>query len=95
MKSEKLYPNDKKILLHLASQDKKVNWLDRKEFSMNEKTFWNRVKYLEDCKYVGVIRHAGLKNLYFLTPKGEEAIQIENEINDLTAKIFDLSDFRR
>jgi hypothetical protein len=64
MKKNKIYPNDKTILLHLALQEKKMNWLNKKDFSMNEKTFWNRVKYLEDCGYVGVIRHAGLKNLY-------------------------------
>jgi hypothetical protein len=95
MKSEKLYPNDKKILLHLAAQERKMHWLNRKDFSMNEKTFWNRVKYLEECEYLGVIRHSGLKNLYYLTAKAFEAIQQENEKDDLTAKIFDLSDFRR
>lgn len=95
MKLKKIYPNDKKILMHLALQEKKMNWLNKKDFSMNEKTFWNRVKYLEDCGYVGVIRHAGLKNLYYLTELGQGPIITPDQTPDLTAKIFDLSDFRR
>ena len=95
MKKNKIYPNDKKILLHLALQEKKMNWLNKKDFSMNEKTFWNRVKYLEDCGYVGVIRNAGLKNLYHLTELGHKAIMLPDQTPDITAQIFDLTDFSR
>jgi len=94
MKYAKLYPNDKKILRNLLGNNKRVQWLNRHDFSMNEKTFWNRVKYLEEGGYLNVIRHAGLKNLYSLTDQAMEYLQQEEKL-DYDPKIFALTDFRK
>lgn len=74
-KYKKLYPNDLKILNHLSALPQRVVWLNRNEFSMNEKTFWGRITHLEKGGYINVIRHAGLKNLYSLTDKGHSVTQ--------------------
>lgn len=63
--------------MNLRNQGKRVAWLNRNEFSMNEKTFWNRVKYLEMGGYLTVIRHEGLKNLYSLTDLGLHATECQ------------------
>ena len=62
---------------------------------MNEKTFWNRIKYLEELGFINVIRHAGLKNLYSLTDQGVSCVQIKSQTPQYDPKIFDLTDFRQ
>lgn len=88
-----LYHNDKKILLELSRRDSKLSWLDRKDFSMNEKTFWNRIKYLEEGGYINVIRHSGVKNLYSLTEQGSN--EVKEIVNLDLLKIFALTNFKK
>jgi DNA-binding HxlR family transcriptional regulator len=69
----------------LNETQKRVAWLDRNEFSMNEKTFWNRIKYLEEGGWINVIRHSGMKNLYSLTNKGLGVTDIKAKLDEITS----------
>ena len=73
-----------RILMTLRKTGKRVAWLDRHEFSMNEKTFWNRIKYLEEGGWINVIRHSGMKNLYSLTNEGLGVTDVSAKLEEIT-----------
>lgn len=68
-----LCPNDQLILARLITlKQGHEQWvtLESKTFRINQKTFFNRIKSLEDRNLIVVQRKLGSANLYTLTQEG-------------------------